>query len=128
APQTIRSVEARVLGGLPRIKRPVALRVDVEPDDEAMREPGPGVVLRRDTRRGAVVVGVILDVVPQRARREAKATRRGNVAQPAPHQVAERIRVDLAGLREADAVANVPETALEPELGVGLDVHVGPAG
>ena len=93
-----------------------------------MREPRERLVARGHARRHAVDVGVILDVIPQRRRREAEAARRRNVAPSAPYEIAEWIRVDRAVLGQPDAVADVAEASLDAKLLVGLDVDVGAPG
>src|SRR6185437_17029039 len=82
----------------------------------------------RDARRRAVVVGVVLDVVPEGARREPEPPgwRREGLHR-APYQIAERIRIDLARLREANAVPDVPEASVDAKLPVRFDVEVRPA-
>ena len=91
-----------------------------------MREPAERLVVRREANRRTVVVGVVLDVVPDCARREAEPPRGRNEAVTAPYEIAKRVGVDLARLREANAVANVSQASLEAQRPGRLDVDVGP--
>src|SRR6185437_12880428 len=126
--EPIRSI---VLGDgrvLTRVERPIALGILVETDAQLVREPAERLVVRRDARRRAVVVGVVLDVVPQAWRRKPEAgLRRIEKLRGAPHEIAEWIRVDLARLRETNAGLNVAETPVDAQLRIRLDVQVRPA-
>src|SRR5438067_1450695 len=93
-----------------------------------MREPRERFVTRGHARGHAVDVRVILDVIPQRRRREAEAARRRNEARSPPDEITEWIRVDRAVLREPDAIADVAKASLDAQFLIGLDVDVGAPG